>query len=513
MDPSDVTLIIPCYNVADTLPEVLDAVDALAPAPGRVLCIDDGSIDETGAIVSAREGVELVENAENRGLGVTLNRGLAHARTPWLAKIDGDIVVEPDWLARICEERDEVDADLVCGRFVEQITTTADKWRAKYPSPPFPDEPLYNVPINGANIFGRVDALQHVGGWDERYRRAHDDIDLLQRLIYAGFRVYNTPDVCATHIRTDTWDEVLRTAWAYKDGQSPDRLLDVLDRLPQTVNQSARGVYKDVRDGDFDILPISLLRFFFHLRWDLAAAVTSNDDDNEWSTGTLQCAGVTVERESGVLTDRIEWLLRYGVYELEETEFVEAYVEPSMDVVELGGGIGYLSCFIDARGDDDRTHVVVEPNQHLLPVLERNRELNGASFTTVAAAYASEGELVDLHVPEEFWSASLHPVTGEHEIVAVPTVDLETLVERYGLTDVALVVDVEGSEADLLLNELDVVESHCRVLIVEFHDDGSEAGHSDRTARVRERLERRSFERLAERNGVAVYRPPSGREG
>lgn len=513
MEASDVTLIIPCYNVADSLPEVLDAVDALSPAPGRVLCIDDGSTDETAAIVSARDGIELVENAENRGLGVTLNRGLAHTRTPWLAKIDGDVVVEPDWLARICEHGEREDADLVCGRFVEQVTTTADKWRAKYPSPPFPDEPLYNIPINGANILGRVDALQHVGGWDEQYRRAHDDIDLIQRLIYRGFRVYYTPDVKTTHVRTDTWREVLRTAWAYQADRNPGRLRDVLDRLPQTVNLSARGVYKDVRDRDLDILPISVLRLFFHLKWDVEAALASNGDDDEWSTGPLQCAGVAVERESGVLTDRIEWLLRYGVYELEETEFVEAYVEPSMDVVELGGGIGYLSCFIDARGDGDRTHVVVEPNQHLLPVLERNRELNGASFTTVAAAYASEGELVDLHVPEEFWSASLHPMTDEHETVAVATVDLRSIVERYELTDVALVVDAEGSEADLLLNELDVVESHCRVLIVEFHDDGSEAGHSDRTARVRERLERRSFERLAERNGVAVYRPPSGTEG
>jgi FkbM family methyltransferase len=158
--------------------------------------------------------------------------------------------------------------------------------------------------------------------------------------------------------------------------------------------------------------------------------------------------------------------------------------------------------------------VVVEPNTDLVPLIERNRERNGASFEVLNVAYASEGGIVDLNVPEDFWLASLHPVDGEHDTISTPATDLRTLVDQYGLSDVALVVDVEGSEVDLLENELDVVESHCRLLVVEFHDDaGEHTDSSSRVTAVRDSLERRSFELLDERDGVAAYRPPASPNG
>lgn len=512
MNPDDVTLIVPCYNVADTLPRVLDAVDDLDPAPETVLCIDDGSTDGTTDLIASREGIELVEHAENRGLGVTLNRGLAHTRTPWLAKIDGDIVVDADWLERICRHSDEQNADFVYGRFEEETTTIADKWREKHPSPPFPDEPIHNVAINGANMLGRVDALYDVGGWDEYYHRAFDDIDLIQRLIHAGHHVYYAPDVKTTHIRTDTWYEVLRTAWSYHTDaiaghRNPERVRDVLTRLPGLSYRAVNCIADDVRDGDFDILWISLLRFFFHLKWDFDSVRASNDDEDRL-TETMEYAGVTLHLENDAVTDRIEWMLRYGLYETEETEFAEQYINPDMDVVELGGGIGYLSCYINTLISEDRTHLVVEPNRHLLPILEHNRDLNRASFSVLNAAYASTNTAVDLRVPKEFWTASLHSTETVSETLHVGTTSLRTLVERYDLSDIALVVDIEGSEIDLLENELDVIGSHCRLLIVEFHDESEDGpGDPEQTTRVRQRLEDRSFELLDEENDVAVYRP------
>jgi GT2 family glycosyltransferase len=214
----------------------------------------------------------LIEHETNSGLGVTLNTALAHTETPLFAKIDADVVVPPDWLANILNAYNESGAALVQGKFVEQETTLADRWRAKYPSPPFGSEPRRNHPINGATILAETEALRDIGGYDEQFRRAFDDIDLMERLIDADYDIYYAPSVRSTHIRTDTWREVLHTEWAYQNNLQrgkPTSLSEIVDRLPHHIYESGRCVYLDVKYREFERLPISLLRLPYLVKWDV----------------------------------------------------------------------------------------------------------------------------------------------------------------------------------------------------------------------------------------------------
>jgi glycosyltransferase involved in cell wall biosynthesis len=274
VDASSVVLVIPCYNAADTLPRTLSSVEALDPAPSTVLCIDDGSTDGTKAIIDSNPTAELIAHPHNKGLGATLNTALERTHTPWLAKIDADIVVESDWLGKLCAHCSEAGASLVQGRFEDEVTTTADQWRKEHLRPNFADEPVYNYAINGSNVLCRVAALRDVNGWDERYRRAYDDVDLLTRLIRAGHTVYYAPDVRTTHTRTDSWRDVLETSWAYhRDGvygwDDPERFREVPLRVPFHAFEAGGRVLADVNDREFSLLGISLLSPFYHVKRDV----------------------------------------------------------------------------------------------------------------------------------------------------------------------------------------------------------------------------------------------------
>lgn len=281
MDPEDVTLVMPCYNTAGTLPAALNAVTRLDPQPSTILCVDDGSTDGTKAIIESYDGVRLVEHEENRGLGTTLNTALSRTETPLFAKVDADVVVPSDWLARILDAYAESGAALVQGRFIEQETTAADRWRSKYPSPRFEQHPRRNKAINGATILADVDALRDIGGYDEQYERAFDDIDVMERLMEAGYDVYYAPSVRSTHIRTDTWREVLRTEWAYHNdpqyGGEPDDLSDVLHRLRDHCYESGRCVYLDVKHREYERLWISALRLPYMIAWDIDHVLFTDD--------------------------------------------------------------------------------------------------------------------------------------------------------------------------------------------------------------------------------------------
>ena len=273
MHPADVTLVIPCYNAVDTLPTALRAIDRLEPSPARVLCVDDGSTDGTTEILRSQDVAEVIEHDTNSGLGVTLNTALAETETPLFAKIDADIVVPSDWLANALEAYHESDTALVQGRFTEHETTRADRWRAAYPSPSFPDEPRRNKPLNGGGILAETEALRAIDGYDEQFQRAFDDIDVMERLLEAGYEIYYAPSVHATHIRTDTWREVLHTEWAYQNNPDtlgkPDSVADVVDRAPYHLYKTARCLYRDCRARDPARLGISLLRFPALVAYDL----------------------------------------------------------------------------------------------------------------------------------------------------------------------------------------------------------------------------------------------------
>jgi FkbM family methyltransferase len=224
----------------------------------------------------------------------------------------------------------------------------------------------------------------------------------------------------------------------------------------------------------------------------------------------IDYAGVTLDGDADALTPAVRRALRQGEYEREETECVELYLDPEDDVVELGGGIGYLACYVDQRLTDDRTHVVVEPNGRLLSLVERHRVLNDASFETVAAAYATDGPLASLSVPESFWEASTVWSDPGDRVAHAATVDLETLLDAFGLSEVALIVDIEGGELALLADELDVLVERCRIVIVEFHHEAAPYETAEAIRWAKARIDTSAFDLVDEKGAVAVYRAPDG---
>jgi cellulose synthase/poly-beta-1,6-N-acetylglucosamine synthase-like glycosyltransferase len=91
------TLIFPCYNEAERLPETLAAYLAhLSRRPGEVevLVVDDGSTDQTFAVaqaIAARdERVRVIRSQPNRGKGHGVRTGMLQARGELLVFTDAD---------------------------------------------------------------------------------------------------------------------------------------------------------------------------------------------------------------------------------------------------------------------------------------------------------------------------------------------------------------------------------------------------------------------------------------
>jgi glycosyltransferase involved in cell wall biosynthesis len=82
-----VSFLIPAYNEASTIAEVLDRIEALA-IDRQAIVVDDGSTDGTAEIVEQRQDGTVLIRQANRGKGAAIRAAIPH--------IDGDIAVIQD---------------------------------------------------------------------------------------------------------------------------------------------------------------------------------------------------------------------------------------------------------------------------------------------------------------------------------------------------------------------------------------------------------------------------------
>ncbi len=96
-------ILIAAYNEAPALPTTLDALVAQLAAGDVLVVVDDGSHDDTVALLAGRyPTVEVLANGHG-GKAVALNAGLARLRTDLVVTLDADTRLAPDALAALRE--------------------------------------------------------------------------------------------------------------------------------------------------------------------------------------------------------------------------------------------------------------------------------------------------------------------------------------------------------------------------------------------------------------------------
>ncbi|WP_050524446.1 glycosyltransferase [Pseudorhodobacter wandonensis] len=111
-----ISVIVPIYNVAAHVAACIQSVRAQTLTEFEVLLVDDGSTDGSGDIaLAAAQGdprFRLIRQ-ENAGLAAARNTGLDHATGSYIAFVDSDDRVMPDYLMRMWQVLEDSGADWV----------------------------------------------------------------------------------------------------------------------------------------------------------------------------------------------------------------------------------------------------------------------------------------------------------------------------------------------------------------------------------------------------------------
>lgn len=113
-----VSVIMPAYKVEPFLRQALDSVVNQTYRELEIICIDDGSPDNCGKIMdefAAKDERFVVVHKENEGLSAGWNQGMSLATGKWIAFVDTDDWIEPDYIEKLVEAAEKYDADVTLG--------------------------------------------------------------------------------------------------------------------------------------------------------------------------------------------------------------------------------------------------------------------------------------------------------------------------------------------------------------------------------------------------------------
>jgi GT2 family glycosyltransferase len=211
-----VSVVVCTHNGERTLPECLERLRSLSYPDFEVIVVDDGSTDRSGEIAHAHDVI--VVDTEHRGLSYARNAGLERATGEIVAYLDDDAYPDPDWLHYVASALGEGPHAGIGGpNLPPPEDGRVAECVAMAPGAPIhvliSDREAEHVP--GCNMSFRKSALEAVGGFDERFRAAGDDVDLCWRLQDAGETLGFCAGAVVTHRRRDTVWRYLKQQFGY----------------------------------------------------------------------------------------------------------------------------------------------------------------------------------------------------------------------------------------------------------------------------------------------------------
>ena len=165
------SVIIPVYNVEKYLPQALESVIKQTFADIEIICINDGSTDNSLTILEnyaqKDQRIKLI-NKQNAGYGAACNDGLSLAQGEFIAILEPDDYIKPDMYENLLNLIQKNDADIAKCTFSEVL---------EYKKPPqiqtISWSKNFDLPVTVFNIYQHPEFLYfHPSIWSCIYKTA-----------------------------------------------------------------------------------------------------------------------------------------------------------------------------------------------------------------------------------------------------------------------------------------------------------------------------------------------------
>jgi glycosyltransferase involved in cell wall biosynthesis len=197
-----VSVIIPVYNTAPYLRRCLDSVISQTLRDIEIICVNDGSTDESGEILREYAAIDnrimIIDFKENRGVSVARNVGIEAVRGEYIGFVDSDDWVDLDFYEKLYAKAIGNEADIAKGnmRYFEYDGTASIK--------NINDKIKYNRMAFQWQFTTAIFRSIYITAENIRFPKAifvGEDANFLVRAVFYANMIILSDDVCYNYIR------------------------------------------------------------------------------------------------------------------------------------------------------------------------------------------------------------------------------------------------------------------------------------------------------------------------
>lgn len=222
---ASVTVIVPVHNAMPHLPACIDSILAQTVAATEIICVDDGSTDESASCldeVARTNPCVSVIRQECAGVSAARNRGLRQARGTYVLFVDSDDFIAENLVEKALESAQEHSAEMTIFGFDEYY----GKSNIFIPREICPEEDLYDTAFSLADmtlpspylvtpnvwriLFDRSFLMENELVFHEDLRTS-EDLALIYEALFSAKRIALVADRLY-HYRRDGSDTLTRKA-------------------------------------------------------------------------------------------------------------------------------------------------------------------------------------------------------------------------------------------------------------------------------------------------------------
>jgi glycosyltransferase involved in cell wall biosynthesis len=176
-----ISFIIPCYNRSYCLKQTLDSIyeQKNLKVPFEIICVDDGSTDNTYAILKAyavkHDNILIFRHVTNQGAAAARNTAVSHARGNLIFNLDSDNILVPNSVQHLLDLMHEKGYEAVAFQearyFIHRPDDHAGKLKRSYSSKGYFDfkdiMTDMKAPANGGNYLYTRMSYDRAGGYPD----------------------------------------------------------------------------------------------------------------------------------------------------------------------------------------------------------------------------------------------------------------------------------------------------------------------------------------------------------
>ena len=180
----NISVFIPTYNSAAFLPQAIESVLAQTLPPVEIVVADDGSTDDTAAVVARYADRVAYRRFEHRGVYALRDAMIRDVQGDWFFNLDADNWIEPDFLEKAAQVVAASAADRLA--FVYPDVVTFGDYVRGQPVPAFDPERFKTGNFVDMNSLVKTEPARRLG-FDPAFNDGWGDYDFFLTLAKHGF--------------------------------------------------------------------------------------------------------------------------------------------------------------------------------------------------------------------------------------------------------------------------------------------------------------------------------------